>query len=215
MGVRIEWLGHLFIIQDLLPPCFGFERRISWIHYLLQFLKMSVGWDVTSGSSGQLITDPPLTPPPRRNSAYWARSSRSPTHTFGRTVVDEWSACHRDLYLTIHKTHDRHTCPGGIRTHNPSKRGATYPRLKPRGHWGWLMTDDFQFDIHIHHKTGLHNTVSDLVRTTLWQSAIIISRSVFSVEIFCDDWYECRGRARRIDVLHWSPEIISNNFSNK
>ena len=26
--------------------------------------------------------------------------------------------------------------PGGIRTHNPSKRAAAHPRLKPRGHWG-------------------------------------------------------------------------------
>ena len=25
--------------------------------------------------------------------------------------------------------------PGGIRTHNPSKRAAADPRLKPRGHW--------------------------------------------------------------------------------
>ena len=25
--------------------------------------------------------------------------------------------------------------PGGIRTHNPSKRAAVDPRLRPRGHW--------------------------------------------------------------------------------
>jgi hypothetical protein len=25
--------------------------------------------------------------------------------------------------------------PGGIRTHNPSKRAAADPRFRPRGHW--------------------------------------------------------------------------------
>jgi len=46
----------------------------------------------------------------------WARASsiiRFPDHTqrrstFGMTLLDEWSACHRDLYLTTHK---RQTCP--------------------------------------------------------------------------------------------------------
>ena len=46
--------------------------------------------------------------------------------------VDEWSARHRDLYLTTHNTHKRQT---GIRTHNPSNRATTDPRLRPHGHW--------------------------------------------------------------------------------
>jgi hypothetical protein len=29
--------------------------------------------------------------------------------TLGRTPLDEWSACHRDLYLTTHNTHKRQT----------------------------------------------------------------------------------------------------------
>jgi hypothetical protein len=44
---------------------------------------------------------------------------------------------HRDLYLTTHNTQqetDIHAL-GGIRTHNPSKRAAVDPRLRPRGHW--------------------------------------------------------------------------------
>jgi len=53
----------------------------------------------------------------------------------GRTSLDEWSARRRDLYLTTHNTQHRHPCPGGIRTHNPSKRAAVDPRLRPRGHW--------------------------------------------------------------------------------
>jgi len=32
-------------------------------------------------------------------------------------------------------TTDRHPYPGGIRTHNLSRRAAADPRLRPRGHW--------------------------------------------------------------------------------
>jgi len=30
--------------------------------------------------------------------------------------------------------------PGGIRTHNPSRRATVDPRLRPRGHWDRLIT---------------------------------------------------------------------------
>ena len=53
--------------------------------------------------------------------------------TVGRTPLDEWSARHRDLWqpttlIIIH-------APGGIRTHDLSRRGAADLRLRPRGHW--------------------------------------------------------------------------------
>jgi hypothetical protein len=35
----------------------------------------------------------------------------------------------------------RHSCPGGIRTRNPSKRAAADPHLRPRGHWDQLSND--------------------------------------------------------------------------
>jgi hypothetical protein len=79
------------------------------------------------------------------NSPQWARTSsftRFLDHTqrrttVGRTPVDEWSARRRDLYLTTHTlTTDRHPCPpSGIRTHNPSRRAAADPCLRPRGYW--------------------------------------------------------------------------------
>jgi hypothetical protein len=50
--------------------------------------------------------------------------------TVGRTSLDEWSARRRDLYLTTLNT-GRHPCPGGIRTHSPSKRAALDPHIKP------------------------------------------------------------------------------------
>jgi hypothetical protein len=35
-------------------------------------------------------------------------------------------------------TRDKHPCPGGIRTHDPSKRAAEDPRLRLHGHWDRL-----------------------------------------------------------------------------
>ena len=57
--------------------------------------------------------------------------------TVGRTPLDAWSVRLRDLYLTTHYTHNRQTSmhPGGIRTHNLSRRAAVDLRLRPRGNW--------------------------------------------------------------------------------
>ena len=55
------------------------------------------------------------------------------THTtFGRTPLDEWSARHRDLYLTTQNIHKRQTSMslGGIRTLNPKKLAAADPHLE-------------------------------------------------------------------------------------
>jgi hypothetical protein len=55
----------------------------------------------------------------------------------GRTLLDEWSARRRNLYLTTHNTHNRQTSitPGGIRTLDLSRWTAVDLRLRPRGHW--------------------------------------------------------------------------------
>jgi len=50
----------------------------------------------------------------------------------GRTPLDEWSARHRNPYLTTNNTYKRQDIHalGGIRTRIPSKRAATDPRLR-------------------------------------------------------------------------------------
>jgi hypothetical protein len=83
-----------------------------------------------------------------RNSQQWAMTSpftRFLDHTqrrttVGRTPLDEWSARHRDLYLTTHNNHNRQDIhvPGGIRTHNLSSRAVADLHLRPRGHWDRL-----------------------------------------------------------------------------
>ena len=47
--------------------------------------------------------------------------------------IAQTSACQHTAITT-----DRYSCPGGIRTCNPSKRAATDPCLRPRGHWDRL-----------------------------------------------------------------------------
>ena len=53
--------------------------------------------------------------------------------TVGRTPLDEWSARHRDLYLTTLTT-DIHAS-GGIWIHNLSRRAAADLLPRPHGHW--------------------------------------------------------------------------------
>ena len=76
-----------------------------------------------------------------RDSPQWARAfsfTRFLFHTqrrttLGRTPLGGWSTRRRDLYLTSHNTTEI-LAPGGIRTHNLSKRAAANLRLRPRGH---------------------------------------------------------------------------------
>jgi hypothetical protein len=71
-----------------------------------------------------------------------AHSGPGPPHsrrtTVGKTPLDEWSACRRDLYLTRQNTTDTHA-PDGIRNHNLSRRAAADLRLRPHGQWGPAM----------------------------------------------------------------------------
>ena len=55
--------------------------------------------------------------------------------SIGRTSLDEWSARLRDLYLTTHKTHNRHPCHRWDSNPNLSRLAAADLRLRPRGLW--------------------------------------------------------------------------------
>ena len=86
---------------------------------------------------------------PWRNSLQWAKASsllRIHDHTHldtphsvglsGRVISP------RQRPLPDNTQHSQKTIiygPGEIRTHNPSKRAATDPRLRPRGHWDRLF----------------------------------------------------------------------------
>jgi hypothetical protein len=46
------------------------------------------------------------------------------------------------LYVPYYRPYNKHNtnirAPGGIQTHDPSKRAAADPRLRPHGHWDRL-----------------------------------------------------------------------------
>ena len=75
--------------------------------------------------------------PPAGHGLLIRKVSRSHTTTH-HTRCDEWSARRTDLYLTTHHLQQRHPCPGGIRTHNLSRRAAAdlwLNHLTPNGHF--------------------------------------------------------------------------------
>ena len=90
-----------------------------------------------------------------RDSHQWAKTSsftRFLDHTQRRTTVrrtplDKWSARRRDLYLTTQNSQQTKIhAPGGIQTHNISRRAAADLRLRPRGH-----CDRLYITLHHHH----------------------------------------------------------------
>ena len=121
-----------------------------------------------------------------RKSPQWVRASSFTSfldHTqrctiVGRTPLDGWSAIRRDLYLTTHNTHNRDShSPGGIRTHNLSKRAAADPRLRPRGHW----------DRHVLHFVPLFSYVlTGVVQRKTFLSAQ--STQATNVRIYCSQF---------------------------
>jgi len=52
---------------------------------------------------------------------HWRGYTITLRHTsFGRILLDGWSARHSDLFLTTHNILNRHSFPGGIRTYRPT-----------------------------------------------------------------------------------------------
>ena len=71
---------------------------------------------------------------PPHSLAFVFRDHTQRRTTVGRTSLDEWSACRRDLYLTTHNTHNRHPCPR--LDSNPRSQQASGRRPTPsRSHW--------------------------------------------------------------------------------
>ena len=57
--------------------------------------------------------------------------------TLGRTSLDEWSARHRDLYVTTHNTHKRQISmpPAGFETANPVRERPRRPTIDNHLPW--------------------------------------------------------------------------------
>jgi len=63
----------------------------------------------------------------------WSHTTKHPSLSVGLIRTRDRPAAETSNWQDI-ESH----APGGIRTHNPSKRAAADPRLTPRGHRHWL-----------------------------------------------------------------------------
>ena len=70
-----------------------------------------------------------------------SRSLSDTPHSVGLLWNNDQSVPETSTWQHTTLTTDRYPCPGGICTHNPNKRVAADPRLRPREHWDrhWKM----------------------------------------------------------------------------
>jgi hypothetical protein len=64
-----------------------------------------------------------------------SRSHSDTPHSVGLVRTSDRPDAETSTWQYTTLTRDRHPCPAGIQTRNPSKRAAADPRLSPRGHW--------------------------------------------------------------------------------
>ena len=222
---RQDWMVRTLVSYSGSPAfCFGPERRISWILYLLHFLKMSGGWDVTFTKPWTFHYRFPPHPTPTAQQRllgqiFTITLTHTHTHTPGRTPVDEWAARHRDFYVTIHKTHKSQTSMLR-RDSNPQSQQMcghipTPQTARPLGlaHYRWLPIWCSHSSQNGSSQCGLGFGPYD---------SLTIDYNNFQESVQCWDflwWVTDMNVVERrdimLDVSHWSPEIISNNFSTK
>ena len=114
---------RLFNVCIYVIPALGIQmkRRAGWSSHVLLF---SIAQQALVGQ-GVLIIEASLSnsDTPHTTGLLW---------TSDRLDVESSTWHHTTLTRNIHT-------PGGIQTRNLSKRAAADPRLRPRGHWDWLI----------------------------------------------------------------------------
>jgi hypothetical protein len=96
------------------------------------------------------------------------------TNTLVRNAWDEGWGRRRDLYLT----HATFTSDRGIQTRNPSKRAASVPRLKPRGHRDRLTQESANINNVTLYNTALTNCSTCLTPCTVTTEVLCISHNL-------------------------------------
>jgi hypothetical protein len=113
--------------------------------------------------------------------------------THGRTPVDEWSAHCRDLHLhriTQHINTTNIHVLSGIQTRDPSNQAATDLRLRPHGHWDWLLK--------------LSSYLNIAVILNLWDHALYCSQAV-NVNICVLGYFEILHSVLNVPLLYRGP----------
>jgi hypothetical protein len=132
------------------------------------------------------------------------------THTtVSRTPLDEGSARRRDLYLTTQTLYKRqkNPCSGEIRTHDPSKRSAADPRLRPRGHW------DHYENIIIWKVFRKQTVVKGCKFNTNLKFVTYKTSSLNFVNSNCARIFAQRGELRYISILYLSSALDRGGWS--
>jgi hypothetical protein len=113
----------------------------------------------------------------------WSPSLRHTT--VGRTPLDEWSDRPRDLYLTTYNTQETDIRnPGGIRTHNPSKRATARPLGPAR--CSWLVGNNLE--------KMQKGAVAPYLRT-LYSGICLVYRGKYEVQF----WFVCNPVFKFLD----------------
>jgi len=133
--------------------------------------------------------------------------------TVGRTPLDEWSARRRDLYLTTHNTHNRQhiRAPGGIRTHDPSRRAAGDRRLRPRGHWERRCNNSMIYN----NTTRLFAHKNKKVMSNIFlknQSKLTLIYLVL-LKIISQNLASCSTSLQLIDIHKYTGQVMTSNLS--
>ena len=135
LSMRATYLFRLILLHDFITLNTCDELQITTISSMCSFLRPPATSSLLGSNTllKSLLSNtfplrsqvPRFTPDTKRllilcfgaTAPQWARASsftRFLDHTrrhriVGRTPLDEWSACRRDLYLTTHNTHNRQT----------------------------------------------------------------------------------------------------------
>ena len=114
------------------PEGSGFDYRFCHWNFSLIYSSLAALWP-TGHSASNKNESPPLwrCGPKRAMASSFLRflDHTKRRTTFGRTPLDEWSACRRDLYLTTHNNYNRQTSmpPVGFEpTTSVGERPQTY-----------------------------------------------------------------------------------------
>jgi len=99
---------------------------------------------------------------------------------------------------------------GGIRTHNPSKRAAADPRLRPRGLWDrhWLQFTTTKYKLHGKQSIRERNssvTTPNVLRL-LWNPTVVAYRSLHMRSVSL-----CSNHASIRSYLIWSTANVFKN----
>ena len=131
-------LRHATYKCSLLTNSSSIHHFIIKIHFNIVF-NLADGWVFEMVSICLVLgQQPPSGPGPPHSRGFSITHNDAP-QSAGLLRTSDQLVAETSTWQHTSLTTDRHPFPpGGIRTHNLSRRTAADLRLRPRGHWDWL-----------------------------------------------------------------------------